>query len=225
MSHSSHLSRGRHGSLAAICGAVYLVLLVFQRTNVTQEVDRAVLLAMRELRHPWLDAISSLDARLTDFLPTFAAAIAMALVLSRVGPRWAWIAPLFILATGVIEFGSKQSLDRLIHPSELLRAAGELIGTGYTAAGPFPSGHVARVVFLAVVALGTLPRALAAAFAVVAAVTFSARMYIEVHRLSDVLGGVALGLFVGFVALWTVSALGRDSVRAGALQVHDSLMS
>lgn len=225
MSHSLRIPLDRAGIAAAVSGAVYFVLLLLDKTNVVQDIDGMVVLAMRELRHPWLDVVGAVDARLTHVLPTFAVALAMALVLARAGPPWAWIAPPFILLTGVIELGSKQPLNYLIHPVELLRAAQELIGIHYYAAGSFPSGHVARAVFLAVVALGTLPRGLGVAFAAGAAVTFGARMYVEVHRLTEVLGGVALGLFVGFVALWTVSALGRDGLRAGPKRVHDSPMS
>lgn len=182
-------------------GAFYLSLAVFNRAGLTRDIDRATFLWLRDYHTQWLDLIGSVDDVLLRVIPTFAVGIALAVLLIRIGPRWAWIAPLFILGTGVIEFVTKHSFSRPITMSEILSAARELLGGHYQTAASFPSGHVARAFFLATIGAYLLPRGLAILFYCVAGTALIARMYTEAHRLSDVLAGAALGIFVGSFAI------------------------
>jgi undecaprenyl-diphosphatase len=72
----------------------------------------------------------------------------------------------------------------------------------------FPSGHAARAVLLAVLALAWGPVWLAATLIVWAPLVALARVAMGLHFLSDVVGGALLGLVAGGVTLAIVSALG-----------------
>lgn len=198
-------------------GAIYLSLAILNRAGLTRDIDRATFLWLQDYHTQWLDLIGSLDDVLLRVIPTFAVAVALAVLLIRIGPRWAWIAPLFILGTGVIEFLTKHSLSRPISVGEILSAARELLGGHYQTAASFPSGHVARAFFLATIGAYLPPRGLAIVFYCVAGTTLIARMYTEAHRLSDVVGGAALGIFVGSGAVLLARFLNVRSGRAAPL--------
>jgi undecaprenyl-diphosphatase len=66
----------------------------------------------------------------------------------------------------------------------------------------FPSGHAARAVMLAVVAMGTGPAWFAALLVVWAPLVCLARVAMGVHYLSDILAGMLLGLVLGGITLW-----------------------
>jgi membrane-associated phospholipid phosphatase len=188
-------------------GVVFGILAFLNRVGATRDIDRATLLWLRDYRTQWLDLVGSLDEVLLRVTPTFAVAVAIAVALFWIGPRWAWISPLFILVTGIIEFIAKHSFSRPITMGEILAAARELLGGQYHTAASFPSGHVARAFFLATIGAYVLPRGVAISFYCVAAVTLVARMYTESHRLSDVVAGAALGIFVASSAVLLVSYL------------------
>jgi len=88
------------------------------------------------------------------------------------------------------------------------RPAGEW-GEIYRKSDPhsFPSGHAARAVMLAVLALGLGP--IAAGFILVlwAPLVILARVFMGVHYLSDVIAGALLGLFAGLLAIFIISLL------------------
>ena len=65
----------------------------------------------------------------------------------------------------------------------------------------FPSGHAARAVMLAVVAIGMGPTWLAILLVVWAPLVILARVAMGVHYLSDVLAGALIGIGVGILAL------------------------
>jgi membrane-associated phospholipid phosphatase len=195
-------------------GAAYVSLAILNRAGLTRDIDRATFFWLRDYHTAWLDLIGSLDDLLLRVTPTFAVAVALAVLLIRIGSRWAWIAPLFILATGVAEFLTKHSFSRPLTMSEILSAARELLGGHYQTAASFPSGHVARAFFLATIGAYLLPRGLAILFYCVAVGTLVARMYTEAHKLSDVVGGAALGIFIGSGAVLLASFLDIRSRRA-----------
>jgi membrane-associated phospholipid phosphatase len=65
----------------------------------------------------------------------------------------------------------------------------------------FPSGHAARAVMLAVVAVGLAPVWFAAALVIWAPLVCLARVAMGVHYFSDVLAGIIFGLLAGGVVL------------------------
>jgi membrane-associated phospholipid phosphatase len=69
----------------------------------------------------------------------------------------------------------------------------------------FPSGHAARVVLLAILALGLGPGWLALILCIWAPLVALARVAMGVHYLSDILAGFALGVVAGVIALQIVA--------------------
>jgi undecaprenyl-diphosphatase len=69
----------------------------------------------------------------------------------------------------------------------------------------FPSGHAARVVLLAILALGMGPGWLALMLCIWAPLVALARVTMGVHYLSDILAGFALGAGAGIIALQIIS--------------------
>ena len=82
------------------------------------------------------------------------------------------------------------------------RPEGEL-GKIYRRTDPhsFPSGHAARAVMLAVVAIGLGPVWLGSLLAIWAIAVVLARVLMGVHYLSDVLAGALLGGLMGYLVL------------------------
>ena len=68
----------------------------------------------------------------------------------------------------------------------------------------FPSGHAARAVVLAVVALGLGPTWLGIVLAAWAPLVCLSRVAMGVHYLSDVLAGALLGATIGLAVVWLV---------------------
>lgn len=197
-----------------ISGAVLTSLAILYRSGAFREIDRATLLWLRGNRDQILDVIAREDDVYGRALPTFAAALVMAvLLLAWRRGGWAWIVPLFIVFTGALEYLAKLGFSRGLHLGELLAALRDLLGFRYHTGAGFPSGHVARTAFLAVVAVRLFPSVIGVLFVLFAAVTFGARLYTEAHRVSDVLGGSALGVFVASGALWSRSVIERRRAR------------
>lgn len=192
----SRVGRTALMATTAASGLAFVTLALLNRAGATRDIDRVTVLWLRDYHTPWLDLIGSVDDVLLRVTPTFAVAVAIAVLVFWIGPRWAWISPLFILVTGIIEFVAKHSFSRPITMGEILSAARELLGGQYHTAASFPSGHVARAFFLAAIGAYVLPRGVAILFYCVAALTLVARMYTEAHKLSDVVAGAALGIFV-----------------------------
>ena len=117
-------------------------------------------------------------------------------VLWRFRRRWALALPLVMVGTGALQFLSKWVIDR---PRPNLAAWG------------FPSGHVlSLVVFFGVVGylvsgspLSRTWRWLGCGIGAGALLTVAfSRLYLDVHWLTDVLGGFALGLAYLLAVLW-----------------------
>ena len=216
---SASLRRALRSALPTLLsGGLFLVIALLYRSGWTQSVDRAVEAFVNSIDDPTLDAIADLDDALARAIPTFALAIVLAVAYAWRKRGWAWCVPFFISLTAIIEFFAKLGFDRGMHLGEIIAAARELLGARFSTGASFPSGHVARSVFLATVVARLGPRWLAVPLAGFAALTFAARLYIEAHRLSDVVAGAALGLFAASAGLWLRSMLAdRATPRRSAI--------
>ena len=136
-------------------------------------------------------------------------------ILWRPSRRWAVALPLLMAGTGVLQLIAKWAIDR---PRPNLAAWG------------FPSGHVLSVVVFVGLMIyilatsSTAPRSrrrlgYACGAAIVLGVVFS-RVYLEMHWLSDVAGGLTLGLAYVLSAICLVEALAGRHGAASEAQVQ-----
>lgn len=108
---------------------------------------------------------------------------------------WALTVLLSIIALAVIVLAVKFTIRRR-------RPEGEWGGI-YRTTDPhsFPSGHAARAILIAVLALGLGPVWLALVLCVWAPLVAFARVAMGVHYLSDIVAGMVLGGIAGVIAL------------------------
>jgi undecaprenyl-diphosphatase len=166
-----------------------------------------------------------LDARLSAQLRVAerpGALRALAIILAHSGDSWFWVVGLGliwyfgssywrarsvallvgILITAVVVMAIKFTVRRR-------RPEGEWGGV-YRSTDPhsFPSGHAARAMMLAVMAVGLGPTWFGALLMVWAPLVLLARVAMGLHYLSDVLVGAMLGILIGVIILMLpVSAL------------------
>jgi len=195
----------RYAVLAIATGTAFLVAYVLYRTGTTVELDREVIHRVREVRAPWLDALGVFDDVAFRPTGTFIAALFLTILLWRFGPPWSWLAPPFFLVVAGAELILKIGVGTMIHPRAMLDAILVLVGGHLHVGATFPSGHVARAIFLGVIVLAFLPRVVSIPLALLAASTIYARMYTESHRLTDVLGGAAMGACIASVGIAAVA--------------------
>ncbi|MBN2387241.1 MAG: phosphatase PAP2 family protein [Anaerolineales bacterium] len=108
---------------------------------------------------------------------------------------WALIVLVSIVVLAVIVLAVKFTIRRR-------RPEGEW-GNFYRKSDPhsFPSGHAARAILIAVLAVGLGPGWLALLLCFWAPLVCLARVAMGVHYLSDILAGAVLGLVAGVIAL------------------------
>jgi len=127
-------------------------------------------------------------------LTTLLVACAASAWLWRAGRGLESLAPLLLVATVAVELALKLTTGHAQPPAELTRVFIEPIGPRVETPSSFPSGHAARLTFLALLgALVAGGRVAAVGAAIFVAFTLFARVYIGDHWPTDVLGGFALG--------------------------------
>jgi membrane-associated phospholipid phosphatase len=184
-------------SAAAFIGLVALVAL-----GATRDFDLAITHAFQSVASYPLDVLVNWHTLLGQLAVTLPAAALLAVLAWRRHGGWAWLAPLAILATGPIELVFKLGLVHPGPPEELTREFFNPLGVRVEAPSSFPSGHMARLTFLAVLVAGMFPSRVAwAGAAAFVALALFARVYIGDHWISDALGGLALGAAVAAAAL------------------------
>jgi len=159
-----------------------------------RQLDRTVLDLVQSVRASWLDVVGSAVGLLGQAEVTGGLALGLALARLRSRQADAWI-PLLLVAVALVEIGLKSLVPQPIPPKDLSRSI-ELVPFAHvTFTGAFPSGHVARIAFLAGVA--RIPPWLAVLGVALMMVT---RVYLAEHWPSDVLGGLLLGVLVAQLA-------------------------
>jgi undecaprenyl-diphosphatase len=159
------------------------------------EIDRAALDAAQAVHLPALDVFASFVGIFGRAEVTVGIALGLAAARWRTSPRHALV-PLFIAVTIAVETFLKLVVPQAPPPEERSRAIELLPYVNIPFAHAFPSGHVARATFLLRIAHGV------PTWAVVAGIVLMAltRLYLGEHWLSDLVGGLALGLGVANVA-------------------------
>ena len=159
-----------------------------------RESDRTLLDIAQSFRAPWLDLFSSAVSLLGQAEVTAGIALGLVVARWRRGLDTATV-PLLLAVVTAVEVALKLTVPQPLPPEELSRSVEIVPFVHVPFAGAYPSGHVARIAFLAGVA--RLPMWLAAIGVALMMVT---RVYLADHWPSDVLGGLLLGLLVAQVA-------------------------
>lgn len=188
----------------------FLAILFLETRGIFSSFDPAVTRALQTVNASELNLLLSFFSLLGSFELTLVGVLAIALWVFRAKRKVLSSLVLFLMIL-VFEFAGKLFLYHPGPPSEFFRFAlpfslpTAFVQTNYS----FPSGHVSRTIFLAVVTWGVgwklLPKRQAVIMALVVAavvvVMIYSRIYLGEHWASDTLGGVLLGSAMGFFAL------------------------
>ncbi len=205
----------RLASLGALAGAAYLALLIASRLDLADRADQGITELVQSRPSTTLDGLADAYLIIGDPLVTSAVALGLSgwIFLRRDRGSFAFLAPGLILLTSGVELASKMSLLHPPPPASYVRAAFHMLTTGLdpNIVSSFPSGHVARVAFLAVLGSAlTGKRSVQVALAVLASLTIPATVYLGWHWASDAFGGLLLGSGIGVVGVgWSRSAATR----------------
>lgn len=189
--------------VAAASAVLFALLAVGVALGLTRLSDLGWTRAFQSLASYPLDLAVNAHTFLGLLNVTLPVAAVLAVVAWRRRGGYAWLAPLLILGTGAIELVFKYLVAHPGPPAEFVRA--------FVYLGPppewrppfsFPSGHMARLSFLALVVAGLWPRTwIAVSGATFVAFSLFARVYIGDHWISDALGGLLLGTGIGVLAV------------------------
>ncbi len=195
-----------------IAAAVFLSLALLVAFGATRGVDLAVIRAFQSIASYPIDVAVNAHTLIGQLAITLPLSVLIAVIAQRRLGGYAWLGPLFILATGGIEIVFKSLAAHPGPPGEFIRAFGNPLGIPREFHPPyaFPSGHVARLTFLTLVLAALFPSrwitGLGIAFV---GLSLFARVYIGDHWISDSLGGIALGTAVGAAAIAWMRATAR----------------
>jgi undecaprenyl-diphosphatase len=191
---------------------VYLVMAVDAAQHHLLPLDRSVREWVQPMRSGWLDVSMQTVSLLGEPAGLIPLILIGSAALWRASRRWALLLPALMAGTGVLQLAGKWAADRP-RPN--------------AAPWGFPSGHVLSLaVFFGILAflLVTLRDrgrrwriSTCLACAVAVGLVAASRIYLDMHWLSDVIGGFALGSAYLLVAIRTVEALpGRRAPRPAA---------
>jgi membrane-associated phospholipid phosphatase len=188
------------GALVSLVG--YLALAVFAAQQELFALDYGTRDWMRIVRHELLDLPAQVLTRLGDAVGLVPLIALGSVLLWRVDRRWAVALPVLMAGAGALQLVTKWLADR---PRPDLTPHG------------FPSGHVLSLVvyfglmvYLVAMASGRRRRWRMLACAVcaipVGVVAFT-RLYLDRHWLSDLAGGLTVGMAYLLLAIWVVEVL------------------
>ena len=195
---------------AIVFSAKFFVLVVLVATNIAGAGDRAMTIAFQSIASDPLDVLANVETVVGQGIVTLVlAGILAAVIWRRLGPVAA-LAPLLILVTVPIELVFKSVLVQPGPPREFIRAFHNFLGVSIGTNASFPSGHVTRLTFLAIVAASLYPRGWTpAATALFLVLAVYLRVYIGDHWISDALAGIALGGAFASLAVGWIRASAR----------------
>ena len=200
---------------ASILLTAYLGLAVDAAHHQLLPGDRSVRSWVQPMRGGTLDGPMEMVSRLGEPAGLVPLILIASVVLWRASRRWALLLPILMAGAGVLQLAGKWAASRP-RPN----------------AGPwgFPSGHVlSLVVYFGVVAFLLFSPSerrrrvrIPACFAcggVVGLVAVS-RIYLDMHWLSDVIGGLSLGAAYLLIAIWLSERSRRPRLAAAAVEIE-----
>jgi membrane-associated phospholipid phosphatase len=202
----SEASPGRRWGLVLlgggfICLTGFLLLTGFVTRDTLVDTDRLARAFVHQSHHPLLGRVMEAVSYLGGHPGQVAVILFTSAMLWSRRRRWALAFPAVMAGAGVLQYLAKWALDR---PRPNLDPWG------------FPSAHVLTLVvlcgYLAFVFAGSTARgrwralAVSGCLATVCTVAYS-RMYLDMHWLSDVLGGMSGGVAYLLLAIWLIGSL------------------
>lgn len=218
----SRVLRGRKprlllsGALVSLVGYVALAIFAMEQQLFALDYGARIYVAM--LRHELLNLPMRLASTLGDNVGLIPLILLGSLLLWRVSRRWAIALPVLMAGTGALQYAAKWWSQR---PRPDLSPLG------------FPSGHVLSLavyfgLMIYLIAGASRRRrrwrilACGTCAVPVVVVAFS-RLYLDRHWLSDVAGGLAMGMGYLLLVIWVVEVvLVRPDPVAGAARVASS---
>jgi membrane-associated phospholipid phosphatase len=201
--------------VASILLTAYLALAVDAAHHQLLPGDRSVRSWVQPMRGGTLDVPMEMVSLLGEPAGLIPLILIASAALWRANRRWALLLPILMAGTGILQLTGKWTAGRP-RPN--------------AAPWGFPSGHVlSLVVYFGVVAflLVTLTERrrfrLLTCFTCGAAVGLVAvsRIYLDMHWLSDVIGGLSLGAAYLLIAIWLSQRLGGSRPVAAAVEPVD----
>lgn len=170
-----------------------------------QAIDNAVTLWVYSMRQPWLDGFMVWISKLNDATVLWFAVTIILLCFRRT--RRCGLACLWSLLITIIlnEMVLKPLVNR---PRPFVQIEGLAMLVRAPRSFSFPSGHTATS-FAAATAIFCNHRKLGSAAYVVAVMIGFSRLYLSVHFLTDVLGGIALGSLCALGGVWLSRKMGK----------------
>lgn len=198
-------------TLAAASAVLFLMLTALVGLGLTRASDLGWTRAFQSIASDPLDLLANAHTVVGQLSVTLALALVIALVTWRRLGGWAWLALGLILATGAVELLFKFLLQHPGPPQEFVRAYHDFLAIRIASPSSFPSGHLARLTFLAIILAALWPRTWAwVAAAAFVALSVFLRVYIGDHWVSDALAGVALGACWGALAVAWMRGTARE---------------
>lgn len=178
-----------------MAAVAFVILAAAVNLGLLRGWDRQLLDLIQSVARPELDVIGSVVTVVGQSEVT--AGIAAGLMVARIRAQRAdfWV-PLAIAITVALEAVAKLVVGQPLTPPDVQRDLALFPGVVVPFSHSFPSGHVARVAFLLLIAHGWPRIATGLALTLVAV----SRVYTGQHWPSDVLGGLVLGSGVAWLA-------------------------
>lgn len=197
-------------ALAALC-----LLILLLKVHAYNSADARLVALLAETRSSGLISVFSFVTTMGDVVPTLliATALAMALYWRTGGWGRALVLPLVIL----VEVGLQFSIAQLFNPPVLANIDPVLSVGG---AGPIPSGSVARLFATFFIAAylwhdhdSSVGRRLRLTGAIITLVELVSRLYLGRHFVSDIAGGLLLGVLLVSSFAWCIELASARSAR------------
>lgn len=209
---------GRYvGARVVLCAAALVVLSLLLRLRGYAELDSHVLGSLAGVRAAGLVGLFGIVTTMGDVVPCLLIATGLAMVFFRVTGDWvrALILPVLVLVQVVIQI----LVGKLFHPLTLEVVRPDLVIGGV---GPIPSGSVARLFSIFLVASmlwaahsQVAARRLAMVGSLAVLVELVSRLYLGRHLITDIVGGLLLGILLVVAAGWCLELWRRRTDRSG----------